>query len=141
MAIDGRINVDVLFHDTDGTTSLKVVSLEDSTAYTSGKVAVVTGTCGTSDLTVASLGSPLPYRDSSGSEVTLSDIQRISVTTPNSVILSGTGQYADVLLPASSGRLSVCDKPPQGLIQPAGGSLAVRTKPGTASYTLVLYGT
>jgi hypothetical protein len=45
MAIDGRINVDVLFHDTDGTTSLKVVSLEDSTAYTTGKVAIVTGTC------------------------------------------------------------------------------------------------
>jgi hypothetical protein len=45
MAIDGRINVDVLFHDTDGTTSLKVVSLEDSTAYTTGQVAIVTGTC------------------------------------------------------------------------------------------------
>jgi hypothetical protein len=67
MAIDGRINVDVLFHDTDGTTSLKVVSLEDSTAYTTGKVAIVTGTVGTTEVSVSI--SPGTYRDASGAIV------------------------------------------------------------------------
>jgi hypothetical protein len=62
MAIDGRINVDVLFHDTDGTASLKVVSLEDSTAYTTGQVAIVTGTCGTTAVTINA--SSLTYKDS-----------------------------------------------------------------------------
>lgn len=65
MAIDGRINVDVLFHDTDGTASLKVVSLEGSTSHTSGKVAIVTGTCGTSQQSI----STASYRDAAGQEV------------------------------------------------------------------------
>lgn len=141
MAINGRINVDVLFHDTDGTASLKVVSLEGSTPYTSGKVAVVTGTCGTSAVTVASLGSALSYRDASGSQVSFSSFDRMAVTGSGGVILGGAGQYADVGLASTGGRVSVCDRPPQESIVPVSGSLNMRTKSGTASYTLVIYGT
>ena len=52
MSLEGRINVDVLFHDKDGTASLKVTSLQDSRAYTTGKVAVITGTLGTASSTI-----------------------------------------------------------------------------------------
>jgi hypothetical protein len=76
MAIDGRINVDVLFHDTDGTTSLKVVSLEDSTAYTTGKVAIVTGTVGTTEVSVSI--SPGTYRDASGAIVNFTSVSRFA---------------------------------------------------------------
>ena len=141
MAIDGRINIDVLFHDTDGTASLKVVSLEGSTAYTSGKVAVVTGTCGTSAVTVATLGSALSYRDAAGSQVSFSSFDRMAVAGSQGIILGGSGQYADISLASTGGRVAVCDRPPQDLIVPVSGSLTMRTKSGTASYTLVIYGT
>jgi hypothetical protein len=84
MAIDGRINVDVLFHDTDGTTSLKVVSLEDSTAYTTGKVAIVTGTCGTTEVSVSI--SPGTYRDASGAIVNFTSVSRFAfAATPGGI--------------------------------------------------------
>ena len=141
MGLNGRINVDVLFHDTDGTTSLKVVSLEDSTEYTAGKVAVVTGTCGTNAVTIATLGGSLAYRDASGAQVVFSSFDRMAVNGSQGVILAGSGQYADVSLASTNGRVAVCDRPPQDVLVPVSGSLNIRTKVGTASYTLVLYGT
>lgn len=141
MALDGRINIDVLFHDTDGTASLKVVSLEASTAYTSGKVAVVTGTCGTSAVTVATLGSALSYRDAAGSQVSFSSFDRMAIAGSQGIILGGAGQYGDVSLASTGGRVAVCDRPPQDVLVPLSGSLTMRTKSGTASYTLVIYGT
>ena len=134
MAIDGRINVDVLFHDTDGTTSLKVVSLEDSTAYTSGKVAIVTGTVGTASTQV---NIPLTaYKDAAGNASTL--------TLPTRIAFSATGnnlvQLADsngLQMLSKGGSVSVCD------IYPADDSVNIQViqNAGTASFTLVLYGT
>lgn len=141
MALDGRINVDVLFHDTDGTTSLKVVSLEDSTSYTTGKIAVVTGTCGTQATTVASIGSFLSYRNASGSQVSFSSFDRIAVSSPERVILGGVGNYGSIGMESTAGRVAVCDTQPMPGIAPASNSLNLRTTAGTASYTLVLYGT
>jgi hypothetical protein len=133
MAINGRINVDVLFHDTDGTTSLKVVSLEGSTEYTTGKVAIVTGTAGTGTV---SISIPPTYRNADGSLSTL--------TSPSRVAFSATGGNLVRLfdenllsLQSKSGAVSVSDMEPSDdnlSIQVIGGA-------GTASYTLVLYGT
>jgi hypothetical protein len=68
MSIEGRINIDCLFHDKEGTSSLKVLSLASSTAYTTGKVIMVTGTA------AASRGITWNnYRDSSGAIVSLAD--------------------------------------------------------------------
>jgi hypothetical protein len=64
MSIEGRINVDVLFYDKDGTASLKVVSLQDSDAYTTGAMAYWSGTCGTTSVTLTF--SPTTYRNASG---------------------------------------------------------------------------
>ena len=69
MSIEGRINVDVLFHDKDGTASLKVVGLKDSDAYTNGRVAIMSGTCNTTGVTL--LFDPTTYRDASGQLVSV----------------------------------------------------------------------
>jgi hypothetical protein len=129
MAINGRINVDVLFHDTDGTTSLKVVSLEDSTEYTSGKVAVVTGTVGTSEVTVYVSGVT-DYKDAAGDAVTISNIQRLAYKASGQRVRFYDG-FAERY--ASGDVVNVT--------QVEGVSMSVQTTAGTASYTLVLYGT
>jgi hypothetical protein len=61
MSIDGRITVDALFHDRSGE-RLKVLSLESSTGYTTGKAIVVTGTASTAGRTITHAS----YRDASG---------------------------------------------------------------------------
>jgi hypothetical protein len=139
MSINGRINVDVLFHDTDGTTSLKVVSLEGSTELTTGQVAIVTGTVGSASVTIQT--SPSTYRDASGAIVDLDAndgfIRRIAFQAV------GTRCKLDFQggdLAYSSGAVSVIDT--LGVV--SGGdplTIARDTTAGTASYTLVLYGT
>jgi hypothetical protein len=132
MAINGRINVDVLFHDTDGTTSLKVVSLEDSTEYTTGKVAVVTGTCGTASTAISY--APSTYRDASGNLVSLSSVSRIAfAATPLAYVdATAPGAPADAMVASKNNSVTVLD---------AEAVAFVYTTAGTASYTLVMYGT
>jgi hypothetical protein len=134
MALNGRINVDVLFHDTDGTTSLKVVSLEDSTEYTTGKVVIVTGTVGTSAQSI----SVSDYRDAAGESVTFSAVNRVA--------LNSSGNGVRYLLSSSPEIIGVVSEsvPAVGSVPAAFPSLSnhrLRTTAGTASYTLVLYGT
>jgi hypothetical protein len=136
MAINGRINVDVLFHDTDGTASLKVVSLEDSTEYTSGKVAIVTGTCGTTQVAITL--NPSEYRDASGDLVSF-----VSPALPDrvafqafggNVVLTNNDLYGE--LHSGDGSIAVCKW--------SGVASYVRNTgaPGsTSSYTIVFYGT
>jgi hypothetical protein len=69
MSIEGRINVDALFHDSDGTTSLKVLSIQDSDAYASGIVAYWSGTCGSTAVTLQF--APTTYRNAAGNLVTV----------------------------------------------------------------------
>ena len=138
MAINGRINVDVLFHDTDGTTSLKVVSLEDSTEYTTGKVAVVTGTCGTTLVTAASV-APSTYRDASGSIVSFSAVTRAAFSaTPAARALQEGSANTSPRLFSADGQVAVCNMDPTEIND---ADWQVQTTAGTASYTLVFYGT
>ena len=139
MAINGRINVDVLFHDTDGTTSLKVVSLEGSSEHTTGRVAVVTGTVGSTSVNIQT--SPSAYLDASGSAVDFDTdegfIRRIAF---QAVGARCKLDYQGGDLAYSSGAVSVIDT--LGVV--TGGdvlTIARDTTAGTASYTLVIYGT
>jgi hypothetical protein len=133
MSIEGRINVDVLFHDKDGTASLKVVSLQDSRAYTSGKVAIVSGTCGTSAVTIQV--APTAYRDSSGVLVSFFEIQRF-------VIKSGTSGLVvnNPSVRVDANGLSVVSNATGDFDDPAQ-LPTVRTQAGTSSYTIAMYGT
>jgi len=74
MSIEGTITVSALFHDKDGTTAMKVVSLRSSNEYTTGKVAIITGTAGTAQTTIATDGV---YRDAEGSLVTITEPLRV----------------------------------------------------------------
>jgi hypothetical protein len=133
MGLDGRINVDVLFHDTDGTTSLKVVSLEGSNQYTAGKVAVVTGTCGTTAVTIS--GGGLLYRNAAGQLVTFSEYSRVAFQSSRDCTATD-GDSVDNRC-RSIGNVALCDW------NPVGSSIDIEPKftSGTASFTLVLYGT
>jgi hypothetical protein len=132
MAIDGRINVDVLFHDTDGTTSLKVVSLEDSAAYTTGKVAIVTGTVGTTEVSVSI--SPGTYRDASGAIVNFTSVSRFAFAATPGGIASKEGDDAKVV--SRDGQVAIASP-----LYSSADAFFVYSIAGTASYTLVLYGT
>jgi hypothetical protein len=136
MAINGRINVDVLFHDTDGTTSLKVVSLEGATECTTGKVAIVTGTVGTTAVTLFSFdgqGIANAYKTASGQAVGIIDVSRIALRANGNGAIVEDGDTGVLKLFSKSNELAV------GSNQGAGADIYALS--GTASYTVVLYGT
>jgi hypothetical protein len=133
MSLEGRINVDVLFHDKDGTASLKVVSLQDSQAYTSGKVAIVSGTVGTSAITIQV--APTAYRDASGALVSFFEIQRFVIKSGPARLLL---ENPSVIVDANS--LTVVSDA-TGDFGDAGQLPTVRSQSGTSSYTIAMYGT
>jgi hypothetical protein len=132
MSIEGRINVDALFHDKDGTASLKVVSLQDSKAYTTGKVAIVTGTVGTSQIGLNTYATA--YRDSSGSLVTFSTLSR--------VVFSYSGSTAKKLLDID-GNFLLSSRNSEPAASSISGNVDAVIDPGsgTGTYTIILYGT
>jgi len=141
MSIEGRIAVDVSFADSatsDGVQSLKKITLTDTTSYTSGKVAIVTGTCGTALIAAASV-APSTYRDASGSIVSFTAVTRaaFSATPAARALQEGSAEDAPRLFSAG-GSVAVSDMDPEEDNQ---SDWFVQTTAGTASYTLVLYGT
>ena len=135
MSIEGRIAVDVSFADkADGTgvQSLKKITLTDTTSYTTGKVASFSGTVNTSEVALMS-GGDTTYRDSSGGTVGFSTIVAIAMQAQSNRVrfYNGVNEY---FVPA--GRVAVV---PPDSATPTG--FSVKTTAGTASYTLVLYGT
>jgi hypothetical protein len=136
MALNGRINVDVLFHDTDGTASLKVVSLEDSKEYTTGKVAVVSGTVGTSSQSIVLSA----YRDAAGQEVSFSSVERVSLKSSGVEVRYLLSSVPEVIALVSRGQAAVGDIP-AAFPSLLNHRLRTPTGSGTASYTLVIYGT
>lgn len=135
MTIEGRIAVDVSFADSgtsSGVQSLKRITLTSTDAYSSGKVALVSGTCGTAAVAVAV--APSTYKDSSGSAVSFSTVTRFAFAASSAAVCS---EAAGVGVAVSSGsRVSVGDSRSGGT---AGFNVSAYS--GTASYTLVIYGT
>ena len=138
MALDGRINVDVLFHDTDGTASLKVVSLEDSTAYTTGKVAVVTDTTGTAVTTIQI--APSQYLDASGTAVSIATVGRFVFACSRAATVRFQNGPIIAAIAGSDGNRATVGELVLGAESPTVTVVPYFTA-GTASYTLVLYGT
>jgi hypothetical protein len=139
MTIEGRIAVDVSFADkADGTNvqSLKRISIADATSYTTGKVAIVTGTCGTAQVSIDF--SPSTYRNAEGNVVSFSTVKRIAFSatapSPGTLLQDSSG----TVLRSVSGSVAVCDSTDSGddVL-----SAYVVGESGTTSYTIVLYGT
>lgn len=132
MSIEGRIAVDVSFADTatsSGVQSLKKITLVDTTAYATGKVALLTGTCGTDVVTLVNDGVTT-YKDSSGAAVTFTTVKRCAaqIAGTNVIVYDNTSQVI-----CTSGVVSV--------FEPSSKTITVNTFSGTASYTVVVYGT
>jgi len=132
MSIEGRIAVDVSFADkADGTSvqSLKKITLVDTDAYTTGKVALFTGTCGTDVVTLVNDGVTT-YKDSSGAAVTFATVKRCAAQASgtNVIVYDNTSQV-------------ICTTGVVALFEPSSKTITVNTFSGTASYTVVVYGT
>ena len=135
MSIEGRIAVDVSFADSatsSGVQSLKRITLTSTDSYTTGKVALVSGTCGTAAVAVAV--APSTYSDSSGSAVSFATVTRFAFAASAAAVCS---EVAGAGVAVSGGsRVSVSDSRSGGT---AGFNVSAYS--GTASYTLVIYGT
>ena len=133
MSIEGRISIDALFPDKDGTASLKVTSLQDSQAYASGKVAIVSGTCGTTAVTIQA--APTAYRDASGSLVSFSEVNRFVIKSGVAPLLVTNPTASLNANSISVISTSIADFGDSGQLP------TIRTNAGTTTYTIVMYGT
>jgi hypothetical protein len=137
MSIEGRIAIDVSFSDTasdTGMQALKRLALTSTDAYTSGKVALITGTCGTAAVNINL--APTTYEDASGAAVSFASVSRYAFTcSRQSKLYDGS---TGMTVKSDSGRVAACE---------AGNTSAtlVIVEPvftsGTASYSLVVVGT
>ena len=136
--VRGRIAVDVQFTDSttaSGVQSLKTITLQDATEYTTGKVAVVTGTAGTGAVSIDP--ASLTFRDASGQLVSFAQITRVAFSATGSQLVEVRSNDSGERLAASkSSSAAVCDCSDVGSLDIG---LATATA-GTASFTLVLYG-
>lgn len=130
MSIEGRINVDVLFHDKAGTSSLKVLSLQDADSYTTGEAAYWSGTCGTTAVTL-SFG-PTTYRDAAGQLVTVQPggSGRVAfLATGNGGVLTQSGGSVHLI---SQNHACVSNIDEQE-------SVSVAARGGTTQYTVIVW--
>ena len=132
MSIDGRFTIDVLFHDTDGSASLKVLALDSSDAHVAGKVALVTGTVGTSAQSITR--STPGYTAADGTVVSFATIGRVAMKATPHVELSTAGGRTYF---ASGGRVGVYELSGSEQVTAA---FSIRTTAGTASYSILLCG-
>jgi hypothetical protein len=140
MSIRGRFGVDVQFTDStivSGAQSLKTLTLQGASEYDFGKVALVSGTCGTAIVAVPV--SPTTYRDSGGNVISFASVSRVafSASGPNLVACDGSGGCGieDWTIYSRAGQVAVSES-----LETVAFSVNVYGTTGTAAYTLVMYG-
>jgi len=138
--IKGRFGVDVLFTDSTvagGAKALKTITLQHATEYDFGKVAVITGTCGTAVSTVSL--APTTYRNAAGTLVSFANVSRVAFAAdgPNMVACDGSGGCGidDWTIYSRAGQIAVSEA-----LETSAFSINVVGTAGTANYTLVMYG-
>ena len=129
--VRGRIAVDVQFTDSttsEGVQSLKTITLQDATEYTTGKVAIVSGTCGPDPVSAVTNGVT-NYKDATGAAVTFATISRCAVKCSGSsvIVYDNTSTV-------------ICNGGVVTVFQPFTTTITCNTFSGTATFTLVLYG-
>ena len=135
MSVTGRIAVDVQFADattSGGVQSLKTITLQDAAEYTSGKVAVLSGTVGTAAVTLEV--APTTYRDASGAFVSFAAVSAITGKVSRRCTVTDN---ADFSFAADGNKVFVTPL----VSAPSYVHLSPSYTSGTAAYTLVLYGT
>lgn len=132
MSIAGRTNVDIVFHDMSGTTSIKIVEMESSDAMTSGKVAMISATHGATSHTINTNNTG--YYDASGTQVSFSTVTRIGLKASRPMTLADNQSHITIRSDSSRVSFSECSESGNFTLTPIYTS-------GTASYTVFLYGT
>jgi hypothetical protein len=133
MSIAGRVNVDIVFHDSDdATNSIKVIDVESSESQVTGKVAVIKGTAETSPITIQQ-GST-GYVDAAGQPVAFTAITRMGLQASREMTLEDSQATA---------RIRVGDNGVAYTHVNSTGDLTLTPNyaSGTATYTVFLYGT
>jgi hypothetical protein len=138
--IKGRFGVDVLFTDSTvagGAKALKTITLQHATEYDFGKIAVVTGTCGTAVSTVSL--APTSYRNAAGDLVSFATVSRVAFQAdgPALVACDGSGGFGvnEFTIYSRAGQIAISD-----VTETSSFSINVTGTAGTANYTLVMYG-
>lgn len=137
MSLEGRIAVDVNFIDTasGAATVAKRIQLAGSTDYSSGKVAVVTGTCGTAD-SVVDIYNPT-FRGANGEYVVFDLVSKVSFCASGARpvrLWSGANAFGVV---SSNGAIAVTGVDTNTT---AVTIALLDATAGTAAYTAVVYG-
>ena len=145
MSLEGRISVDVLFHDKDGTAALKVVSLRETQQYEQNqKVVFLTGTANTTGVTIQP--GATSYRNAAGQTVALT-ITRLLFQSPTAATC--TFQDSDATSTAGGGSTHLFSRDSMIAVTTFGsqdfsGSFTIRAtsdgSPSTCSWVIVLAG-
>lgn len=145
MSIDGSISASALFHDKDGTTTLKVVSLDSAESPSTGRVAIVTGTCNSSGVTIDLADTGYVAADGSAVnwDASAQSINRIAFSASPWANATGNGPLREFKLSSSSGNVAMSTVPHGGFGAAGTYTYSVTVAPEaftTATYTLVIYG-
>lgn len=134
MAVSGTINVNMSFLDSAAATGVeaeKKVSLSSANTYTTGVVAIVTGTVGTAVQTIDL--SALPYRNAEGELVTITEVDHAGFRSDNEAYVHFVD--VDVRLHSTDNFLAV------SCIHNTDDTIQVFTTAATATYSLIMHGT
>lgn len=131
MSVEGRIIVDALFHDKDGTNAINVVSLSQAKSYASGKVAIITGTVGTAAITIDPASTT--YRDAAGTLVSMTNAERLVFSCSSRCSIN---EAAGSMFAFASENSPVVAETEQGGVD----GIVIGPIGNTANYTLVIYG-
>ena len=134
MAVSGTINVSLSFLDSSSSTGVeaeKKVSLSSAHTYTTGVVAIVTGTVGTAvqAIDLSSLG----YRNAAGELVTISEIDHAGFRSDNEAYVHFID--VDVRLHSTDNYLAT------SCIHNTDDTIQGFTTAATATYSLLMVGT
>lgn len=134
MSVEGRISVDVLFHDKDGTSSVNVLPLATSNGYTGGKVAMVSGTVDIDGVTFYPGSFGFSYRDAAGNNVIFDVINIVSLVGSDVIGEGVTNDATTSFYVYSSGEVAFTRVPFEV------NTISVRAANTTSTYTLIVYG-
>lgn len=140
MSLEGLVSTSALFHEKDGTASMKVVNAASAESYSSGKIAIVSGTCGT---TLASVDFS-QYKTAAGEDfdvLNVTSVRRLAFSATPSAIMETSGMIPEMYVGSRSGEVSIVSSPGvEGVTPVAPPQVSVRAISGTASYTVMLLG-
>lgn len=132
MSVTGRVNVDAVIYDTDGTSAINVVKLAESVAVggASQLVAITEGTAADADQITFNVNSHFNYRDASGAIPQFSQIDYL--------LFRWSGEYPRTL--SSEQCILFSFKNLLAFSASDGSNVTLSTGTGTGTYTIIAIG-